>query len=914
MACPPSDRNFSPRRDDPLKGFGLDLPDDEWLERIRQSRRDPQAGAVGGYEIEAEISRGAQGIVYRARQPNMQRHIALKRLIAGSFATADMRARFEREMRVAAELHHPNIVTVYGAEIVDGQPNLAMEWIDGLPVDRWTAGDGRNRRAVDDSLRMFAVVCDAVHHAHQRGVIHRDLKPSNILVDAHDQPHILDFGLAKLMHQDDSGAVHLTRTQDFVGTPAYASPEQVRGDAAAIDLRSDVYALGVILFQMLTGRLPYPDDRNLANLLHAIQHVDPPPPSSVAPEVDRELDLIALKSLARDPAQRYQSVDALGDDLRRYLAGEPVLAHPPSALYQLRKLIRRHRWPAAWAATVLLMVVAAAVVASGLAVQIAHERDRAVRAETAAEDRFNDVRQLARAMIFDVHEKLAPVAGATEARRALVQTSLDYLDRLSAEAGDDRDLLLEIAEGYHRLGAVQGLRTMGSLGDLNGAHRSFDKMQAICRALVDSDPDDVRGISLLAGSYRAQGDVLTLMGRRDEALRCYQQQLDLHDRVAALTPQPTRPLRHAYVARIQTAKLLRARGDDGGALELYRQARDDIERQLPAFPEHTDLHRDLALVLALRGDVLHQNRRYDEAGAVYELAMEKTQALAQQHPDNDQFQRDLAVRWQEVGDLALSRKDSSAALAAFTEGLRIHQRLAEADPSDVVARRDLSIAHEKVGDVARARADWPAALADYEGAYRITSALAEAQPENASQHRDVCVIRTKVAGARVGIADHETAVELLRENLAALDALIEADAADTGAFDSRLQSLQLLADAQQALGQFDEAFATLERYHETAAADAQRFADSAWVHRHLGVAAYKIGGWLERRGSDASGTVEARIEDLRAARAWYERGRATAEHMRDAGLADANEIDVPDRFAEDAARCDAAIEALESQT
>ncbi len=361
--------------------FGFDLPDEQWIARVRSAEVPRALGRLGEYELLAEVGRGAQGVVYRARQQKPRREVALKQLIAGGLASPAVRARFEREVEAAAALNHPNIVIVFGMETIDGQPVLAMEWIDGVPVDRWAQSGPAGPRPLNERLAIFLQICDAIHHAHQRGVIHRDLKPSNILVDASGAPHVLDFGLAKLTTGDESDAARLTFTQEFVGTPAYASPEQLRQGAAGVDVRSDVYSLGVILYQLLTGLLPHKTDRGLTELLVSIQNIEPPRPSALNRGLDRELDVIVMKALAKDPAERYQSVDALAGDVSRYMAGEPILALPPSVTYQLRKLVRKHWLPFAFAGTVSLLVLAFGIVAGTLAMRLRVERDRAVQNE-----------------------------------------------------------------------------------------------------------------------------------------------------------------------------------------------------------------------------------------------------------------------------------------------------------------------------------------------------------------------------------------------------------------------------------------------------------------------------------------------------------------------------------------------------
>jgi len=333
-------------------GFAFDAPDEAWLQHLRAAEAPVTLGHIGDFELIEEVSRGGQGIVFRARQPRTGRDIALKRMIAGSFSSSSARARFEREVEAAAALNHPGIVTVYGMEIVDELPLYAMEWVDGEQITDWSVERSRAPRAL---LECFALVCDAVQHAHSRGVLHRDLKPSNILVDADGQPHVLDFGLAKRIDTEAlEDGEQLTLSEDFVGTPQYAAPEQF-GGAGELDARTDVYSLGVVLFELLTGRLPFERRGSVTELLLAIQRETPPLPSSLEPRLGREIDTIVRTAMAREVHERYASVEALAADVRRYLAGVPIQALPPSNFYLVSKLVRRNQAAAAMIVSVFVL-------------------------------------------------------------------------------------------------------------------------------------------------------------------------------------------------------------------------------------------------------------------------------------------------------------------------------------------------------------------------------------------------------------------------------------------------------------------------------------------------------------------------------------------------------------------------------
>ncbi len=322
---------------------------------------DALTHAFPGYEVIERIHYGGQGVVYKAEQHSPSRMVAIKVLLHGPFASTRQRLRFEREVSLVSRMRHPNIVTVYESAKVQGRPFLAMECVEGLPIDDFFLLHSTPIRA---RLELLALVCRAVGHAHQRGVIHRDLKPDNILVEAGGQPKILDFGLAKELSGSDSKAVSVEG--QVVGTLPFLSPEQADGNGGDLDVRTDVYSLGVVLFGVLTGGFPYPVagdpfsvrsnivSREPARLRKVVREVDPD--GVIKPlDIGSDLEAIAQKALTKSPDLRYQSAIAFAEDIERYLAGDPVIAKGTGGFYLLRKTVYRHRL-AALLATVFLLL------------------------------------------------------------------------------------------------------------------------------------------------------------------------------------------------------------------------------------------------------------------------------------------------------------------------------------------------------------------------------------------------------------------------------------------------------------------------------------------------------------------------------------------------------------------------------
>ena len=345
---------------------------------------------IGRYRILRLIGEGGMGNVYEAEQAQPRRIVALK-IIKPGFATPELLRRFDQESQALGRLQQQGIAQIYDAGTADSgvgpQPFFAMELVRGQSLVRYAEA---NRLTTGQRLEMMAKVCDAVHHAHQRGIIHRDLKPGNILVEASGQPKILDFGVARVT-DSDSQATRNTDVGQLLGTLAYMSPEQVLADPSELDIRSDVYALGVILYELLAGRLPYTVSRRVHEAIQTIREDDPAPLGSINRSYRGDVETIVAKALDKDKARRYASAAELAADIRRHLSDDPIVARPASATYQLQKFARRHKALVLGAAAVFVVLVSGVVASSWQALRAGRaeiaalrERDRATAAERTA--------------------------------------------------------------------------------------------------------------------------------------------------------------------------------------------------------------------------------------------------------------------------------------------------------------------------------------------------------------------------------------------------------------------------------------------------------------------------------------------------------------------------------------------------
>ena len=476
---------------------------------------------IGPYKIIRELARGGMGTVFLAvRDDDQYRMQVAIKLLKRNLNSESVVKRFKSERQILAGLDHPSIARLLdGGTTPDGIPYFVMEFIDGNPIDDYC----RTRElSVTDRLQIFRAVCSAVHYAHRNLVIHRDLKPANILVTSEGLPKLLDFGIAKLLDaQNRADAVASMGLR--LMTPRYASPEQLRG--LPVTTSSDVYSLGVLLYELLTGEHPYRTSSQLPfEIAQAICEQHPEKPSSrvrANPETGKsaasaqslrkrlsgDLDCIVMKALSKEPESRYASVEQLSEDIRRHLESRTVIARKDSLAYRTGKFIGRNRVAAIAAALIALALLGGIAVAGWQARMAQQQRIHAEAALDRAERRFQNLHSIA-SFLFEFDEQLKMFGGSYEARKALTQKGIDYLDNLSKESENRPALLKDLASGY-----IAVHRVNYELTDYSEAEKTIEKAVLILEALLNHQPENIEIRRMLLESYRSAANIKSRQGQ-----------------------------------------------------------------------------------------------------------------------------------------------------------------------------------------------------------------------------------------------------------------------------------------------------------------------------------------------------------------------------------------------------------------
>ncbi|HKW03260.1 MAG TPA: serine/threonine-protein kinase [Vicinamibacterales bacterium] len=689
------------------------------IETITDRRPELTGRTIGGFRLFEPIGRGGMGVVYRGERVTSEfTQQAAVKVIEAPLVSPDMLRHFKTERQILAALRHPHIVTLIDGGISpEGFAYLVMEYVDGAPI---TAHAASRELPLDERMRLMQRVCGAVQFAHQHAVVHRDLKPANILVTPDGVPKVLDFGVAKLLDTSNSGgSATMTALWQRGLTPNYASPEQLRG--LPVTTACDIYALGVLLYELLAGVRPYDTTgKPLDEILRLVTDVEPRRPALGA-----DLDAIVLKAMSKDPARRYASAQELSEDLGRYLARQPVVAREPSFGYLFAKAAERHR--AAFAAAAISIV--ALLAALGVSLWARHvavvERNRATA-------RFNEVRQIANAMIFKIEPALQPLAGSTPLRKQIVSEALTYLERLRSDPNRDDGLSLEMARAYHRVGEVQGNQAVPNLGDRDAAidsyHRAIELLTPITKSpAVGHDATVELGRVQVSLAVVANG-----LGRRDQMLAAADAAGAVAESLMRQNPKDDEARRLAASVAFQIASA-------SGHLEAllhYERARDLFVDLLNEKPDDADRQRNVALTEKYIGSAYQQSGDYTSAVEHFLRAKDLDERRLNAQPANRSAQFDVAI---DLGNVAFAERRTghlADGASHWEQSLEMRKRLADSDPGDVLARGRVAYAHTQLGFVYADLGQLPRALDHAREAARLSETMANIDVVHGEQFAD----------------------------------------------------------------------------------------------------------------------------------------------------------------------------------
>jgi serine/threonine protein kinase/tetratricopeptide (TPR) repeat protein len=690
---------------------------------------DPAEGpgtVIGPYKLIEQIGEGGMGRVWMAQQTEPVRRLVAVKLIKAGMDSRQVIARFEAERQALALMDHPNIARVLGGGTTEGgRPYFVMDLVKGVPITRYCDEHHLTPR---QRLELFVPVCQAVQHAHQKGVIHRDLKPGNVLVALYDGqpvPKVIDFGVAKAAGQQLTDKTLVTGFGALVGTLEYMSPEQAEVNQLDIDTRSDIYALGVLLYELLTGTTPLEHRRvkqaGLLEALRIIREEETPRPStrlSTAEELPAiaanrgtepkklsalfrgELDWIVMKSLEKDRSRRYETANEFALDVQRHLADEPVQACPPSAWYRLRKFARRNRGAVVAASAILLCLLAGVIGTTVALVWAVRERDEkgdALIAETSARAAEGEARDKAlaslRAMTDEIVEnQMARGTQLTEENKEFLRTIIRHFESFAAITADDAESRAIRAEGYQRVGLMRN-----RLGEFKGAEAAYAEALALWKQLAAEFPARPEFRRGLAATLHNLGVLRYETGRLKEAEAAYADALALKKQLAA--EFPTRPEFRQELA--MSHNNLGTLHQHAGRLKQAEAAYEEvvaIRKSLVAdFPARPEFRHSLALTHNNLGYLLQTMGRLKGAEAAYADALALQKRLAAESPTRPKFRQELASSHNNLALLLRATGRPKEAEAAHAEALALRKQLAAEFPTRPEFRRELANSLNNLG-------------------------------------------------------------------------------------------------------------------------------------------------------------------------------------------------------------------------
>jgi serine/threonine protein kinase/tetratricopeptide (TPR) repeat protein len=801
---------------------------------LQPGARDvPAAGSeqpgerIGPYKLLQKLGEGGMGSVWVAEQSEpVKRRVALKLIKAGMDSNQVLR-RFEAERQALALMDHQHIAKVLDAGTTpQGRPYFAMELIKGIPITKYCDQEHLSPR---ERLELFIPVCQAVQHAHQKGVIHRDLKPSNVLIALYDGkavPKVIDFGVAKATSQKLTERTMYTEVGQIVGTLEYMAPEQAELNNLDIDTRADIYSLGVILYELLAGSPPFTAKQlrgaAFSEMLRMIREVEPPKPSTklssseelpaiaanrklepnrLTRQVHGDLDWIVMKALEKDRGRRYETANGFAMDIQRYLADEPVLAGPPGAGYRLRKLVRRNKGPVLAATGVLMTMVAG--VAAVVVVQANANRELAGKnAELAAKN-----------------SELADEQAKVQARFELAQKAIETF-----HTGVSEDMLLKNDQ-------FKDLRNKL----LKEAARFYGQLEGLLQGQTD-----VRSRRALAAGYFQLAELTEKIGSQPEALAVHRKALAVRRELAGGSDRDSAAPADVGRSLIAVGKLLRETGKTDEARAAYEEVRAFLGGRANSRAEGDEFRGVVAESFYHTGWLLYSTGKLNEALLAYKEAQALEEKLIESQSDVVNYQKILSWCYNDTGIVLKVLGKSAEALTAYEKSGQFKRKIAEKHPDVAEFWRDLSISHRNIASLMAQTGKPTEAVVEYEKARAILLKLTEANPAVTQFQSDLASTHQSIAALLSATGKSAEALAAFEQSRTIFQKLADANPAVTQFQSSLAWSHNNIAALLSATGRSAEALAA----HEQSRSIRQKLADAypavpqfqselAWSHNNI---------------------------------------------------------------------------------
>jgi serine/threonine-protein kinase len=893
---------------DPVKRTLAGLTDPE----VRQSLAGPTTPARGPgplattpcepeardrYTLSRLHATGGIGRVWLARDASLGRDVALKELRPEWAGHPAVSARFLKEAQVTGQLEHPGIVPIYelGRRPEDQQPFYTMRFVRGRTLAEAAAAYHRRRAAGEagplelrELLTAFGGVCNAVAYAHSRGVLHRDLKPQNVVLGDFGEVVVLDWGLARLVGQADDAVPPLelppegqaggTAQGQVLGTPAYMAPEQAEGRLDVIDRRTDIYGLGAILYEILTGRPPFKGG-DMAAVLRQVAHESPARPRSVEKGAPAALEAVCLKALAKRPGERYGSAQELAAEVQRWLADEPVSAYREPLAARAGRWVKRHRVLVTGAAAALL--VALVGLAAVLAVQARSNRELAAanRQLEEANERERQRFDLALEAIKTFHTGVSDdVLLKQDQFRELRDKLLGWA---AAFYGKLEQLLVGQADERSRRALGRAYFDLAELteriGSKSEALQVYRQALALWQGLAEANPGDAYLQRQAAACHNHSGNLLWASGRPQDALAEDQKALTIFQALADAEPADAKHQSDLAGQYSNIGLRLAATGRTQEALAAYERARVIQDKLVEANPTVTQYQEFLANHYSNIGVVLTETGRLQEALATHQKALAIRQGLADANAGVASYARDLALSHYSIGVLLGMTGKPEEALAAHRKALAARQELAGANPTDTQLQADLGHSHGQIGALLLQAGKPAEALAAYQRARAIRQKLADANPVPQFQsdlawiHNNIGVLLTNVGKPQEALAAFEQA-RAIRQKLADANPAVTQYQMDLGWTHNGVGQVFLqTGKLAEALAAFEQARAIRQKLADANPAVTQYQTDLGWSENYVGRLLSKTGQADEALAAyERARVIQQKLADADPTRAEYQ--------------------------------------------